>query len=696
MGREKYRVLGGGKRGSNREQTTTTATTVPSGCMSGVLHFFDFHHFQFSSLNQQLVCFKPTNNVDSFIQEEEEQPNITNIKGVEAPRNSLESEENLIMGGADETVLLSSSEMNKEEDFVFPVGIRVHTKVVHQGEGISDFSSSESSNSPCIKTPNLVARLMGLDLLPEALSPSPSSACSSIHTRSTKTHHGNYLQDSINGGYGSHHQLLRTRHNDIAGSRSLPDTPRISSARRSDVDPSRLSLQINKENMSEELDYFSARSSVDSIRSLNSFSLKKSRKREWKSEETENRSPSHYARQIVKQVKESVSRKMGRDITNLTNNNNNINSKTKPIDAETQTVTRTKKTSRLNRTGDDSTPSCSPRLRFLETKNTKPVSTSQDQNSNLSPRPISKPPPISPAPPPPQPLPRQQSKVPAKPKLQRLPQHQTIEKCKKASCERFTQRKEVASPASKKANLNLSEHKKCKKSSSTLSKDLSISPSPTPTPTPTSMFQSSKPNSSQFKSNSSIQGSYDHHHHRDDKFTGSVAEFRYVSRILKCTGIETNTYVSITRWFSPSHPLDPSIFHHLEESFFPTGSLKHRSNRRLIFNLVDEILVEILRPYLNMKPWILKNYSNKMMIKNKLMRGDQLLQKIWLEIQNSPLSNCEILQDIDALIEKDLPPDANMRTFPIFEEGESIVFEIEKDILDSLVHELALSAFSMN
>ncbi|RZC73109.1 hypothetical protein C5167_048589 [Papaver somniferum] len=669
--------------------------------MSGVFNLFDF---QFSSFNHQM-CFKPNNTVSRH--EHEDKPQKP-IQGVEAPRNSLESD--------NETFISSSSEM-KEEDFGFPnIGIRVHTKVGRK-EGHSEFSSSESSNSPCIKTPSLVARLMGLDSPLPDQSPTPPSSTSSIPGKTIKTHRRyQYLQESINARGGGGRGF---------DSRSLPDdTPRISSARKSDVyfDPSRLSLQINKEN-DQESDYFSSRSSIDSVASLNSLILKKklaARKR-GESNETENvtRSPSHYARQIVKQVKESVSRKMGRDITNITTSNVSTTTRKSSVEPELVTVIKPKRpSSRLNRNGgggndqDLISSSCSPRLRFLETKNvnnsksvvssnsssTTPGAASvfrQDQYDSIKDSPrlvvskassISSPKPLPlPSPPLPKPTTITASRHSSKPKL---PQHQTMEKCKKASCERFTQRKEKSPLPTNKSSLNLSAHKKCKKSLS-------------PSPSPSSPLAEDEKNivistKSVIHSNStSFLVRYDNHRQREDKLS---AEFRYVSRILKCTGIEPDTVVSITRWFSPSHPLDPSMFNHLEDFYNSTSSStnghhQNRSNRRLLFNLVDEILVGILRSYLNMKPWMNTTMNNYLIKKKKLMRGDQLLKEICKQIEKSPCANCLILQDIDALIEKDLPHNANLRTVPVLEEGESIVCEIERDILDSLVHELALMAF---
>lgn len=205
--------------------------------------------------------------------------------------------------------------------------------------------SDSSSCSPGTKTPSLVARLMGLDLLPESQSPSSTSSLTPNPHSISKPHL------NLHPLRPSRQSLQNTKEVNAAGTRSLPETPRISSARRSDVDHHhRLSLQINKENIAvgEEVE-FSRLSSFKRKELLKSIIA----------ERESGRSPSHYARQIVKQVKETVSRKVGLvDVTNITRNDQHL----------------------LNhqlKSKKPSTPSsCSPRLRLSEAKTTKPSSTS--------------------------------------------------------------------------------------------------------------------------------------------------------------------------------------------------------------------------------------------------------------------------------------------------------------------------------
>lgn len=180
--------------------------------------------------------------------------------------------------------------------------------------------SSESSYSPAgARTPNLVARLMGLEILPESNTTTPrSSSHSQIspHIRAstppitTKTSKTTTPRSTRTTSY----------HTDVPGGlRSSPETPRSSTStrRRSTdvvVDHHRLSLQINKENsIVKEMEL--ARPSCSAIHT------KRKDGRNYDEEVT--KSPSYYARQIMKQVKETVSRRVGVDITNTINNHNN-------------------------------------------------------------------------------------------------------------------------------------------------------------------------------------------------------------------------------------------------------------------------------------------------------------------------------------------------------------------------------------
>ncbi|KAF8047800.1 hypothetical protein N665_2827s0008 [Sinapis alba] len=226
--------LGGGKNKSSSKSKKDIKTTPPSsspsentataaGCMSGVFNIFDLQHLQFPINHHHLHLPK-------------------GVDGEETPFSPTRKDGNLNIS----------------------MGFKIKTKPQARSSSASSSLAATESYSPSVKTPTLVARLMGLDLVPDDYIPSPTpSSSSSSHTN--KHRHHSYQRNSIDGG-----------------TRSLPETPRISLGRRS--------VDVNS--------YQHQRSSLH--------------------RDKENQSPRGYARQIVMQLKENVSRRrrMGTDITN--------------------------------------------------------------------------------------------------------------------------------------------------------------------------------------------------------------------------------------------------------------------------------------------------------------------------------------------------------------------------------------------
>lgn len=159
--------------------------------------------------------------------------------------------------------------------------------------------------------------------------------------------------------------------------------------------------------------------------------------------------------------------------------------------------------------------------------------------------------------------------------------------------------------------------------------------------------------------------------------------YHYISKLLKCTGIHDLTAVSITNWYSPSHPLDPSIFHHLRFSETTTFS-----QCRLTFDVADEILAGILKPYLNLKPWSSWKGKSHVCLEQPVC-GSQLVNTLCGRIRSFPSADCKVLEDIDGLIETDVgkswESDAYEEEF-----GDGIVGDVEGDILEGLMHETLL------
>lgn len=619
MGREWYwsRTF---RRGGDKESV---------GCMTGLLHFFDFHQPHFSTHHHHHHHHQKfpndckqdsTRETHQTCLEEKWVGGCLDNSGVEAPRNSLELD-------ADAEIL--STEVDFKEDI--PIGIQVQPRL---SRGVDEDSTSETRSLQGSKTPNLVARLMGLDLLADQIS-SPL-----IQTRPCSSQSRSIQRRD------------RTLTVNDSGSRSLPGTPRISSARRSDVDP-RFSLQLNKENI--EICEFNC----------SPFSSRRTRGREGKHGD-ENKSPSSYAREIVKQMKERVSRRrFGMDITNA------ITTGSKNRDEGSSS----KKAKSVSKSSEESI-SCSPRFRFLEAK-IKRVENKDFISICNSPTPSSSSRSSPPFPP--------SITLKKDEKSKSKPVPKSISKCKKASCERFTQR-----PNQPPTTAHNALRMKCK---TPLSNDLLLQiqrSSNTSQHTPKVVNPPLSSGTSQKLQKYELQQQPQPNPPLDDR--DERAELRYVKAILQRIGIDRDTAISFARWFSPSHPINPTLFSDLEFSVQPpiSGLLTRRCNRRLLFHLIDQLLRESLNPHLGLKPWLQKRRMNLLSVSWRQKTGEQLLQQLLLRLSCFPSAKCETLEDIDELVGPDLPEFNVARNGSLsedVEETESVAFELERQIFDSVVEE---------
>ncbi|KAI3749011.1 hypothetical protein L6452_12518 [Arctium lappa] len=591
--------------------SSPSSSSSTGGCMSAIFHLFDIQHHHFPFHQPSFIS-------DSSFVNIPHQSNII-LQGVEAPRNSLELDEELVASSSSS----SSSKPKQEINLNIPMGgIQIKTK---RSRLMMDDVSSEcsSSTSPGTKTPNLVARLMGLDLLPENSSPRPS--LSSPRPSSSSSHATPLNPLSKLSSNSNKHQTA---------TRSLPVTPRMSTA--ADYHHHRLSLEIKKENSSE------------------------------------------YAKQIAKQVRENISRRVGVDITNTMKN------KEERRDQCLVVLKPKRRSSSISPPSKENEPlSCSPRLRLLEIKNNlkKPISNPPSSSSNMK---SSSPPLVM--------------KDVEKVKLHQDDEITTmkVQKYKKLASEkkydlRLKKKHQQEEPFVKK--------KSCNKKSTPLSnrllnvntttkfisfkKDMASSPSSTPTTT-ILLPQKQVPLETH---KLSIQDNYSNHNGVATAVTGGSVHaasddyFDYISRILRHTGIEKTTPISIANWYSPSHPLHPSIFHHLEELLHPTAA-GDLPNRKLIFAAVDEVLVEILKPYITFKPWAAgRRYSRR-------MYGWELVEMICRKIKSFPAADCRVLEDIDGLIAGDLRGSTGAVAFE--EEAEEVVKEMEREMVEMLVDEMAM------
>ncbi|CAL9243167.1 unnamed protein product [Arabidopsis halleri] len=576
MGRD-CRILNDGHGGSRGGAfSSSKSKKTANGCMAAFYHLFDFQHFYFHS-HHHLTIDSPSSS-----------------KGLKLVEESLPS-----------TTYKDKQSLN------IPVSMRVRTETGTKSSRLralaTDTStSSEICNSPGSKTPNLVARLMGLDLLPDKTDLNHS--LSDLHTMSS--HHGSSRLTS--------HRLS------MKGTRSLPVSPRISSARKSDFDIHRLSLQLNKEK---------------------EFGCSK-----LKQDQEESHSPRDYARQIVKQIKERVvtRRVVGMDITNSVKNR------------------EARPSHELRR---DTTVSCSPRTRFSDKEN-KP-STSHKPNSSSS----SRPEPIIQKPKPTTVILVSVSKASGeKQSKDRVKQRQLkpINLCKKAESE--TKRPINPSPTSdirnRKREAFLSESRDVKAKPLHKKKFKKI-----PKSNDLENISATRPPHKQINERdrlisnevASIRSSLMHKIEKtspqvarnqklDDAATGIDSEQDYITRIMNLAGIKNDPSTTM---------LDPSIFRKLEHfGDYPSGRLTLGCNRRLLFDLVNEVLIENVAKQR-------ENYP-----------GPELISELCSAVERYSSKCCPLPEEIDLMDVKHLVEKKKLE-----EEGEEIIAEIEREIIDKLVRE---------
>ena len=98
---------------------------------------------------------------------------------------------------------------------------------------------------------------------------------------------------------------------------------------------------------------------------------------------------------------------------------------------------------------------------------------------------------------------------------------------------------------------------------------------------------------------------------------------------------------------------------------------------------------------MNLKPWTsLANPPRG----SKATQGQDLIEILCSIVQGFPCKDCQVLEDIDALIDRDLSErnaiiiksGKGNNNVSFEDEGQALVTEIEMDLVDTLVHETAL------
>nr|CAD1843563.1 unnamed protein product [Ananas comosus var. bracteatus] len=621
--------------------------------MGGMLHYLDFHHILFSGSGGVGNGGGRTPHPDSAA------PSLECVnfssKGVEAPRNSLELDEGKATTADDPTV--------DDEVYDIPVAVQLVMRTKKKSAVLSVEDERRSSQAETPRTPSVIARLMGLDGLPEPSTP-PQFASDNRKQHSAKEVVENPQKKEIKKSKSAAKKNSRElvdettkesspppmnlrkplgslscnvapafarERRDAILCRSLPDTPRASSARPWEVDPKRHSLQEssssnnnnnNKAGIQHEFPYLceAAGDYLAPPHSPSVYAAKSKKKELRKHFQDENRSPrgQHYAREIVKQVKETII------------------SQRRAVSEEV--LAKSKRTFRpmaeKRAAPDDmppppfpappppssvSSPAIHPQKR-RDHGEAKPMAAKRESyNARFTER-IKKPPPPPPLPP------------------------------AGASA--------IAPPLCSELNVARPSRVSTTKALQLQRRDRALLLLTTPEEEKPKRECAGEPTLQQ------------------------DPEYGYVKSILARSGFLESAAAASSGSRSNPHVIDPDVFRQLELVLaFDTGALRWRWNRKLLFHLVQELLGD-------RETWQCKATGVGGCGGERL-----LLRQLWGEIRRFPAANCRVLGDVDALAVSDLPPASAVRQLlrhpAVAAEADAVAAAAAAAVLDSLLEETA-------
>lgn len=181
------------------------------------------------------------------------------------------------------------------------------------------------------------------------------------------------------------------------------------------------------------------------------------------------------------------------------------------------------------------------------------------------------------------------------------------------------------------------------------------------------------------------------------------ADLLYLTKVLVASGFVGNADMIFAQWHSPSHPLDPSLYEKIEECYrvdmkFQTKELDNelshlcsvyerevrgrKSEKRLLFCCINEVLLEILGPFFNPRPWV--RQSKKSLCHMPV--GKQLLEETWRKICYYLYPQSEFQYTFENLVAKDL----NRETvwLEMQDDIETVGIEVDSLIFNELIEEV--------
>ncbi|CAL5034080.1 unnamed protein product [Urochloa decumbens] len=536
--------------------------------------------------------------------------------------------------------------------------------------------TAASSEAETPRTPSLVARLMGIDGLPDN-QPSPSPAANhrtKLSSSSSKQKHAAAAADKENyyhcsapapsfSGKGgekkkrvipesmNRREPLRSLSCNVGEARSLPETPRGSTtSARASWDGPRLSLQALKETVLDRAAHYMSMPSSPTSSSAAGKKKNKDGARRRRDEKERERAAKEHARQILRQAKENVATR------------------------KAAAAAEKKRSSFISSSNKENVPA-STAQHYPQLEDKPMVATAFTPKAQEHPPPSPRVPLAPRQPPPPH------RAKPSRPPPPPPPLDPPTRAKKPDGCERFATRIKKPSPAAASA----------------------VAAAGGQHPPPAS---SSAPAAS--SASASVVGKQQGHAPLPP--LEEDPEYVYLRAVLERGGFMRSPPPPLSRrsFLKQGHsaaaaaPVDPIVFHLLElelpaDGEARLGPLRHRWNRKLLFHLAQELLGDLLllpQP-LPAPASVLSGGATERPAALPLT-GPPLLGKVWRKVRGFPAADCRVVGDIDALVARDLEDSSSSspaaarrlaRHPAVAEEAWDVAAEVAERVLDALLAE---------
>lgn len=176
---------------------------------------------------------------------------------------------------------------------------------------------------------------------------------------------------------------------------------------------------------------------------------------------------------------------------------------------------------------------------------------------------------------------------------------------------------------------------------------------------------------------------------------GKELELMYVRDLLVASGFTIDSATVLTRWHAPSQPLGRYVFETVEDSYKDGksrnaackeegGGLDSHA-RHLLFDSVNEVLLEVLGPQVNCRTWWKSSHKSTTL---GMLCGKDLVGQIWAGVCKLFCSQSEVQDTLGSLVARDLATKDRWQDFTC--NIEIVVLEVERAIFTDLLQEILI------